>query len=318
MLYRATRNKLDSFTAYRALHLDRATDGGFLLPMQIPVMEQSAIEKMGNRDFLQNVADLLNMFFATDLTMWDLESAIGKTPLKMEECGQKTVIVQCWNNPGGSLNYILQCVFSRLYPEKGAIPSTWARVAIRISLISAAVMVYSDRENSPIDIAVNAGDFEQAFAAYYCRKLGFPIRKILIACNENSGLWDFAFRGTMPCGASVKVTPYPALDKVVPDLFEAYLFTAYGEGEAQRFVNALKQKAVYQLPEDARLPVDDDLFVSVVGHDRINTVIGSFRSNNGMIVNPYTAYSLGVTQDYRAKAGESCLTVIFEEVPPKV
>lgn len=312
MLYRSTRNKLDSFTAYRALRINNAADGGFILPLRIPVIENAKLEEMQNADFLQNVADLLNIFFSTAFTAWDVESTIGKTPLQMTQCGQKIVLVQCWKNPTAKMEYFLQSLFNRVCSDKGIPPTVWARVAIRIALIAATVLHCSEI----VDIAVNAEDFEQFLGAYYCRKMGFPVRKILIACNENSNIWDFVYRGSIHCSASLKNTTYPNQDKVIPDLFEAYLFLAYGYAETQRFLEKAAQKQDYQLPEEMDVPALDDLFVSVIGQERIPTVMSSFHSNNGITVNPYTAFSLGALQDYRAKAGERTLTVVFEEAAP--
>lgn len=313
MLYRSTRNKLDAFTAYRALRLNNDSNSGIILPMRVPVIDDNAIEKMKSKDFLQNVADVLNLFFGTEFTAWDMESTIGKTPVQLVECGQKVMLAQIWKNPASQFEYYQKSLFALLCPEYSAKPTSWARVAIRIALIAASVLNLSEKES---DVAVNCGDFEQVLAVYYCRKMGVPIRKILIACNENSNIWDFVYRGTIHSNASLQNTAYPALDKVIPDLFEAYLFLSYGQEETQRFLNAAADKQDYQLTEQMALPANDDLFVSVVGQERIPAVINSFRTNNGLFINPYTAFSLGVLQDYRAKAGESCLTLIFEEAAP--
>ena len=313
MLYRSTRNKLDSFTAYRALRLNNGTDGGIILPLRVPALDETAIEQMRNADFLQNVAEVLNLFFDTEFTAWDMESTIGKTPVHMVECGQKVTLSQYWKNPASQFAYYQQSLFARLCPERDIKPTLWAKVAIRIALIAATVLSLPEKE---ADVAVNSGDFEQVLAAYYCRKMGVTIRKILIACNENSNIWDFVYRGTIHSNVSLQNTAYPAQDKVIPNLFEAYLFLAYGQEETQRFLKAVADKQDYQLPEEMEFPANDNLFVSVVGQERIPVVISSFRSNNGLSVNPYTAFSLGVLQDYRAKAGESCLTVVFEEAAP--
>ena len=316
MLYRSTRNKLDSFTAYRALRTDRSQDGGYILPLRIPCFDEAQIEQMKSSDFLQIVADVLNVFFGTNYTAWDMESTIGKTPLRAVECGQKIILTKCWKNPAGKLEYFIQALFGRVCGDKGLKPTYWARIAVRISLIAATVLQHFNKEDAPVDIAVNAGDFEQAFASFYGRKMGLPIRKILIACNENSNVWDFVYRGTMHCGASLQKTAYSAQDKVIPELFEAYLFTAYGYDETKRFLEQASNKQAYQLPEETDVPANDNLFVSVVGQERIPSVISGFQSNHGITVNPYTAFSLSVLQDYRAKAGESNLTIIFEEETP--
>lgn len=310
MLYRSTRNKIDSFTAYRALRIDYADDGGVILPIRIPEFGAEKIAQMRDTDALKNIANVLNLFFGTSLTAWDVESTIGKTPVQLAECGQKVVIAQCWKNPASKMDYYEQSIYSLLSAMQGKKVTLWAKVAIRISMMIAAVLQLPEKE---VDIAVNAADFVQFLAAYYCRIMGVPIRKILIGCNENSNVWDFIYRGTMQCGASLKKTAYPEQDKVFPDLFEAYLFLAYGHEEALRYLNCVSTKQVYQLPEETAVPAEDNLFVSVVGQERIPAVINSFRANNNISINPYTAFSLSALQDYRAKVGESSTTIIFEE-----
>lgn len=313
MLYRSTRSKVDSYTPYRALRLHKGEENGYILPLQIPTLNTDQIEGMKNAEYLRNVADILNLFFGTTFTAWDIESTIGKTPLQTVVCGQKIVLAQWWKNPASQFSHYQQALFVRLCPEKGIKPTIWAKVAVRISLIAATILSLAENE---VDIAVNAADFEQAFAVYYCRRMGIPIRKILIACNENSNVWDFVNRGELHCGATLRKTAYPQQDKVIPDLFEAYFFLAYGYEQTQCFLNAMVNCHDYQLPEETEIPANDNLFVSVVGQERIPVVINSFYSNNGLSVNPYTAFSIGVLQDYRAKAGESCTTVIFEDVSP--
>lgn len=313
MLYRSTRNKIDSYTSYRALRLHKGLDGGFILPLRVPVFDSAEIEQMRNVEPLCNIARFLNLFFGTDFTHWDIESTIGKTPLQTVSCGQKILVTQWWKNPASRFSYYQQALLERICPDKGAKQAIWSKVAVRISLIAATVLSIAEDE---VDVAVIAGDFEQALAVCFCRRMGLPIRKILIACNENSNVWDFVHRGEMHCGAALQKTAYPEQDKVIPDLFEAYFFLAYGYEETQRFLDTASNCGDYKLPEETQIPATDNFFVSVVGQERIPAVISSFYANNALTVNPYTAFSLGVLQDYRAKAGESCTTVIFEDVSP--
>ena len=59
MLYVTTRGKQDAFTAYRTAHQDRGPDGGFFVPMQMPVFTATDILKQCEKSFGQNVADIL-------------------------------------------------------------------------------------------------------------------------------------------------------------------------------------------------------------------------------------------------------------------
>ena len=62
--------------------------------------------------------------------------------------------------------------------------------------------------------------------------------------------------------------------------------------------------------------LSDGMFVSVVGNDRVESVINSVYRSNGCILDPYTAVSYGGMQDYRAKTGESSPTVLLWEYNP--
>lgn len=313
MLYRSTRNKLDTYTSYKALRLQDEKNNGFILPLRIPVLECSQIESMRAGSILDSIADILNLFFGTEFTAWDMESTIGKSPVQLAECGQKVILAQYWKNPASKMEYYQQAIMSKLCSEPAMKPTVWVKVAVRIAFVAATILSIAE---NPVDVAVNTGDFEQMLAVYYCREMGVPIRKILIACNENSNIWDFVCRGTLHCGATLQKTNYPDQDKVIPELFEAYLFMAYGYEEVKRYLECLSAKQDYQLPEEADIPVNNNLFVSVIGQERIPAVISSFQSNNGITVNPYAAFSIGVLQDYRAKAGESSPTIVFEEAAP--
>ncbi len=316
MLYRSTRSKLDSYTSYKALRMEKSDNGGQILPLRVPYLDETDMKRFKDSAFLQVVSDILNRFFTTDITPWDLYSAVGKTPLQIVECGQKTILAQYWKNPGNEMEYLLRSIFSCICKDSGAMPTSWSRVAIRTGLIAATVMQVSEKGTLQVDLAVNAGDFEQVLSAYYCKRMGLPVRNILIACNENSNIWDFVNRGTIHCGAPLIKTGYPCQDAVIPELFEHFLFLAYGYEETEHFVHQMEHKRDYQLPEDADILAAQDFFVSVVSQERIPMVLNSFKSNNGVTVNPYTAFSLATLQDYRAKAGESSLTIVFEESAP--
>jgi threonine synthase len=41
-------------------------------------------------------------------------------------------------------------------------------------------------KTEPINFSVPTGNFGDILAGYYCRKMGLPIGKLLVATNENS------------------------------------------------------------------------------------------------------------------------------------
>ena len=74
MLYATTRSKADTYTAHRVLTSDRAPDGGLFVPFRMPTVD---IDKTRAGSFGDAVAQVLNLFFSTGITSWDVECCIG-------------------------------------------------------------------------------------------------------------------------------------------------------------------------------------------------------------------------------------------------
>lgn len=319
MLYQSTRDKIDTFTAHRVLRENCPKDGGCFLPFRIPMLEKEEYKKLSGSGFLDNLATLLNRFFNTTISAWDLECVLGKTPAVFMPVSQKVTFVQLWNNPKKNFRYLLRSTYRTLVGNESGkeAPTLWARLAIRISFVCAAVIELGKQGIQQADFAVNAGDFEQAFAVYYSKQMGLPIRKIIIGCNDNSNLWDFVNRGVFHCDASVHKTDLPDLDVAIPVCFEAFLFTAFGHQNTCKYLQCMAESADYQLEEEQLTEMGGELFASVIGSERVALVRNSMKRTDNCDLDPYTAVSVAALQDYRAKTGESRSTIIFAEYSPK-
>ena len=93
MLYITTRDKNESYTSYRALHEGFAPNGGLLLPMRFPEFSPEEIRGMKQNSFCENIAGILNLFFSTGLSGWDVEFAIGRKPAGVAVIGRKTSVI---------------------------------------------------------------------------------------------------------------------------------------------------------------------------------------------------------------------------------
>ena len=102
----------------------------------------------------------------------------------------------------------------------------WARVLAQVVyyFTSAVSLGAPHRE---VSFTVPTGNFGDIFAGYIARKMGLPIRDLVIATNQN----DILHR-TLETGAYIKqgVTPSisPSMDIQVSSNFERALFDAYG------------------------------------------------------------------------------------------
>ncbi len=71
--------------------------------------------------------------------------------------------------------------------------------------------------------AVPTGNFGNIIAAYYCKKMGFPVDKLHVATNENDILSRFFNHNDMTI-QGVKPTQSPSMDIQISSNFERFLF----------------------------------------------------------------------------------------------
>lgn len=310
MLYVTTRDRSDAFTAYRTLASDTAPDGGLYIPYVLPTLEREEIREMSNMSFSEIVANILNIFFSAKLTAWDVDFCIGKNPLKTAPVGRKIIVAELWRNPSADYSHFVKNIYTRLYSEQRNAPTSWLKIAVKIAVTFAtyAELVRSGAlESDKLDIAVLLDDMTDPLAAYYAKKMGLPIGNIVMCCDDNSGIWDLLNRGEI--GTAL-------LDKDRRLGLERLICEVCGKEEALRYKTAAEKSGLYILPEELTDTFCDGLHAAVIGKNRIETVVSSVYRNNNYAMDARTAICFGGLQDYRAKVGESKLTLMFSEQAP--
>ena len=101
MLYATTRSKTDTYTAHRALMEDKAPDGGFFIPFRMPMVQS---DKLKDCTFSDAVAEILNLFFSTGITPWDVDCCIGKSAANILAMPHRVLLAQLWNNALGVIH----------------------------------------------------------------------------------------------------------------------------------------------------------------------------------------------------------------------
>lgn len=313
MLYVSTRNRTEVFTAHRALHEDLAPDGGRFVPFRFATCGADELAQFKEKSFGDTVAHILNLFFAVRLNGWDVDTCIGRSPVKLVALGRRTVVGEIWHNPDSTYAYIENSLYNKM-TGKASTPTDWVRIAIRIAVLFGLFGELAKTGVTTFDIAVTAGDFSLPMAAWYARKMGLPIGMIICSCNENGAVWDLIHRGEYNTGALQVKTGLPRLDVACSVGLERLIFGTLGEQEVLKYLRASEKGSIYHVDDaDALVKLNDKLYASVVGERRIDTVISSVYRTNDYIIDPYTALSYGGLQDYRAKTGENRTTLLLEE-----
>ena len=107
MLYVSTRSTGDFYTAHRALNEARTPDGGYFVPHRLPVFTESELARTREQPSAEVIATILNIFFGVHVTRWDVECAIGRTPIKPIALTHNLCLGDACRNPGSSMDYMI-------------------------------------------------------------------------------------------------------------------------------------------------------------------------------------------------------------------
>lgn len=315
MLYVSTRDRADSFTAYRALQEEKTPSGGLYVPYRLPDLTDD-VKSMVGESFGENVAKILNLFFSADLSGWDVDFLVGRLPLRLVMMNHRLVVAELWRNHAQDYAYLEESLYRKLSGNALKKPTDWAKIAIRIAVLFGLFSELHRQGIECVDIAVATGDFSVPMAAWYARKMGLPIGKITCGCNENGAVWDLIHRGEFSTGAAITKTEYPGMDHSCPTSIERLIYSVHGLKEAQRYVSVCQKRGSYKLDDVALQILGDGLSAAVVSGKRTQSVIKSIYQTSGYIMDGYTATAYGSLQDYRSRTGESRLTLLLADQSP--
>lgn len=309
MLYATTRSNVDIYTAQRVLKDDRAEDGALYVPMTLPPFMPFEIRQFMEKSPADVIAIVLNRFFNGTLTGKDVEFSAGKTFFSMVEMPYKLVIAELWHNPDGEVDWLVQQLAMAISGDRSSfVPGEWARIAIRIALLAAICGEMGRRgligAAAEMDVAVAAGDEASFLAAWYARRMGLPIHKVIVSCNANSVLWDFVNRGQVRCGGTVLPTNTPRYDKHGLDSLERLICASFGRVESNRFVTACKNGNSYLINSEQQRHLEEGMYISVIGSDRVERTIPNVYGSFSYVLDPYSALVYCGIMDYRAETGE--------------
>jgi threonine synthase len=200
----------------------------------------------------------------------------------------------------------------------GAINSiNWARVLAQIVYYFYAWgRVRKETGCNEVYFSVPTGNFGDIFAGYLAKRMGLPIRRLILATNENNILSRFVRDGDYSIGEVVE-TPSPSMDIQVASNFERYLFYLFDEDSArvrQAMEDFTREGRLLFTPEE-RASVAEDFLALAVDRKQTLGAIRDFYSASGYILDPHTA--VGVKAGRDLAGGEAPVVCLATAHPAK-
>ena len=163
----------------------------------------------------------------------------------------------------------------------------------------------------PVNVVVPTGNFGNILAAYYAKRMGLPVKKLICASNRNNVLTDFLRIGVYDTNRAFYQTNSPSMDILVSSNLERLLYHLSGEdaGEIRRLMADLDEKGRYEVPDSIRagLSAFSAGFADVEETDQ---TIGAMYRENHYLFDTHTAVAYKVYEDYRRSTGDETPTLI--------
>ncbi len=111
----------------------------------------------------------------------------------------------------------------------------WARLLAQVVYYFAGYFAATRGDGEPVDFAVPTGNFGNICAGHVARMMGLPIRRLVLATNENDVLDEFFRTGTYRVRGSAETheTSSPSMDISKASNFERFVFDALGRDAAR-------------------------------------------------------------------------------------
>jgi len=173
----------------------------------------------------------------------------------------------------------------------GAVNSiNWARIMFQITYYFYTYYKLYPGCDGQVSFSVPTGNFGDILAGYYAKRMGLPVRQLIVATNDNDILHRFFATGDYE-KLPVHQTSTPSMDIGISSNFERYLFYLFGEDpkilaeKMAGFKETGKLSASAQELEMAR----EDFCSGKAAAQEVATAIKEYDARYGYCLDPHTA-----------------------------
>ncbi|WP_353173783.1 threonine synthase [Paracandidimonas soli] len=186
----------------------------------------------------------------------------------------------------------------------GAVNSiNWARISAQIVYYFWGWLRATTGPGQQVSFAVPSGNFGNILSGHMARKMGLPIRRLVLATNENNVLEEFFRTGIYRprSAADTHATSSPSMDISRASNFERFVFDLVGQdaSEVRRLWDELGGKGYFDL--SSHQPEFESKYGFVAGAsshaDRLAT-IRRVHEETGVLIDPHTADGVKVAEAY--------------------
>jgi threonine synthase len=172
-------------------------------------------------------------------------------------------------------------------------------------------------KDEKINVVVPTGNFGNILAAYYAKKMGLPIGRLICASNENNVLYYFIKTGAYNRKRKLIVTSSPSMDILISSNLERLLYDISDSDPETvgALISDLNKKGEFKINDDMKNRMSDFYGEFATDSETFRTIKYVF-DDLDYLIDPHTAVGYNVYQKYVKQSGDRSKTVIVSTASP--
>jgi len=169
-----------------------------------------------------------------------------------------------------------------------------------------------------INFVVPTGNFGNILAAYYAKRMGLPIKKLICASNKNRILTDFFETGIYNRNRPFYTTSSPSMDILISSNLERLLYLA-ARRDAEQCAGWMRQLGVdgrYTVPGEILRSLQTEFAAGSCDEEECAAAILNAWKKYNYLSDTHTAVALHVLEQYRARTEDASRSVIVSTASP--
>lgn len=168
-----------------------------------------------------------------------------------------------------------------------------------------------------VNAVVPTGNFGNILAAYYAKKMGLPIHRLICASNENHVLYDFIRTGVYDRRRNLHLTSSPSMDILISSNLERLLYETSGRQEAlvQELMIKLSEDGFYEIPAWMKKELQD-FYGGYATEEEVFHAISSLYESCGYVMDTHTAVAYAVYQRYKQETKDPAPAILASTASP--
>jgi threonine synthase len=185
-------------------------------------------------------------------------------------------------------------IFNKSINMSGVNSINWIRIVAQIVYYFFSYFRISQRDEK-INFSVPTGNFGDVYAGYVAKKMGLPVKKLIVATNNNDILKRVINSGIYK-PSNVNHTISPSMDIQVASNFERLIFDICGfnSNKTSELMNDLKNRGEFKLSKDEVNKIKETFCSDSLSDEETKLIIEKTFKLNKLLIDPHTAVAVGV------------------------